>query len=76
MARIGLFQPCRHHTMPLTDLKIRSLKPDGKPRRYTDGRTLAQLEWWAAAAHAHTTTYGIPNAAPVLNRDPSQRNTP
>lgn len=26
--------------MPLTDLKIRSLKPDAKPRRYTDGGNL------------------------------------
>ena len=28
------------HTMPLTDLKIRSLKPEAKPRRYTDGGNL------------------------------------
>ena len=26
--------------MPLTDLKIRSLKPEDKPRRYTDGGNL------------------------------------
>lgn len=40
MVRIGLTEATPYHTMPLTDLKIRSLKPDGKPRRYTDGGNL------------------------------------
>lgn len=40
------------------------------------GRALAQLEWWAAAAHAHRTSEGSPIAAPAFNRDPSQRNAP
>ena len=40
------------------------------------GRTLTQLEWWAAAAHAHRTSGGPPIAAPAFNQDPSQRNAP
>lgn len=40
------------------------------------GRTLSQLDWWAAATHAHRTVEGIPVAAPIFNRDPSQRNAP
>lgn len=40
------------------------------------GRTLSQLEWWAAATHAHRTAEGTPVASPALNRDPSQRNAP
>jgi len=40
------------------------------------GRTLSQLEWWAAATHAHRTVEGTPVASPALNRDPSQRNAP
>ena len=39
-------------------------------------RTLAQLEWWAAAALAHRKAQGIPDAAPSFSRDPSQRNAP
>lgn len=40
------------------------------------GRALTQLEWWAAAAHAHRTSEGAPIATPAFNRDPSQRNAP
>jgi len=40
------------------------------------GRTLAQLEWWAAAARAQRAVEGIPAAAPAFSRDPSQRNAP
>lgn len=40
------------------------------------GRTLAQLEWWAAAARAQRRIEGIPAAAPAFSRDPSQRNAP
>lgn len=40
------------------------------------GRTLVQLEWWAAAAKAQRTASGIPAAAPAFSRDPSQRNAP
>ena len=40
------------------------------------GRTLAQLEWWAAAAHAQRTGPGTAVAAPAFDRDPSQRNAP
>ncbi|WOK37597.1 NAD(P)H-dependent oxidoreductase [Sphingomonas sp. C3-2] len=40
------------------------------------GRTLAQLEWWAAAAGAQRAEEGIPAAAPAFSRDPSQRNAP
>lgn len=40
------------------------------------GRTLAQLEWWAAACQAQRSAKGLPGAAPVLSRDPSERNAP
>lgn len=40
------------------------------------GRMLSQLEWWAAATHARRTIEGIPVAAPIFNRDPSERNAP
>ena len=40
------------------------------------GRTLAQLDWWAAAARAQRALEGIPTAAPAFSRDPSQRNAP
>lgn len=40
------------------------------------GRTLAQLDWWAAAARAQRADKGIPAAAPAFSRDPSQRNAP
>jgi hypothetical protein len=40
------------------------------------GRTLSQLEWWAAATAAHRTVEGAPVASPAFNRDPSQRNAP
>ena len=39
-------------------------------------RTLAQLEWWAAAAKVQRTAAGLPSASPTLQRDPSQRNAP
>ncbi len=39
-------------------------------------RTLAQLEWWAAAAKSRRTAQGLPTGAPVFRRDPSQRNAP
>jgi len=39
-------------------------------------RTLAQLEWWAAAARAQRTIEDIPAAASAFSRDPSQRNAP
>ncbi|MGD9472513.1 MAG: NADPH-dependent FMN reductase [Novosphingobium sp.] len=40
------------------------------------GRTLAQLEWWAAAAGVQRTVRSVPTAAPAFSRDPSQRNAP
>lgn len=40
------------------------------------GRTLAQLEWWAAATQAQRAAAGIPGAAPAFDRHPSQRNAP
>lgn len=40
------------------------------------GRTLAQLEWWAAAAGAQRAVEGIPASARAFSRDPSQRNAP
>lgn len=40
------------------------------------GRTFSQLDWWAAAAHAHRTSEGTSKAAPAFSRDPSQRNAP
>lgn len=40
------------------------------------GRTLAQLDWWAAAAKAEKRARGLPVAAPAFSRDPSQRNAP
>lgn len=39
-------------------------------------RTLAQLEWWAAAAKNQRTAEGLPSGAPAFLRDPSQRNAP
>lgn len=38
-------------------------------------RTLAQLEWWAAAAISQR-AIGLPVGAPAFRRDPSQRNAP
>lgn len=38
-------------------------------------RTLAQLEWWAAAAKSQRAV-GLPAGAPAFLRDPSQRNAP
>ena len=38
-------------------------------------RTLAQLEWWAAAAKSQRAE-GLPAGAPAFQRDPSQRNSP
>lgn len=38
-------------------------------------RTLAQLEWWAAAAKSQR-AMGLPSGAPAFRRDPSQRNAP
>lgn len=40
------------------------------------GRTIAQLEWWAAAARTQRTAVGLPAAAQAFRRDPSQRNAP
>lgn len=40
------------------------------------GRTLAQLEWWSAAAQAQRVLDPIPAASPAFLRDPSQRNAP
>jgi len=40
------------------------------------GRTLGQLEWWAAAAQAQRAIDPRPTAAPAFRRDPSQRNAP
>lgn len=39
-------------------------------------RTLAQFEWWAAAAKSQRTAHGLPSGAPAFLRDPSQRNAP
>lgn len=44
-------------------------------RTYFD-RTLAQLEWWAAAAARQRAVQASPAAAPAFSRDPSQRNAP
>ena len=38
-------------------------------------RTLAQLEWWAAAATSQRAV-GLPAGAAPFLRDPSQRNAP
>lgn len=38
-------------------------------------RTLAQLEWWAAAAKSQRAV-GLPAGAPAFLRNPSQRNAP
>jgi hypothetical protein len=40
MVPLRLTSPRPYHTVTLTDLKIRSLKPDEKPHRYTDGGNL------------------------------------
>lgn len=39
-------------------------------------RTLAQLEWWAAAAKSQRKAQGLPTGAPAFRWDPSQRNAP
>lgn len=39
-------------------------------------RTMAQLEWWAAAARTQRAAVGLPAAAQAFQRDPSQRNAP
>lgn len=39
-------------------------------------RTLAQLEWWSAAAKGQRTAQGLPTGAPAFLRNPSQRNAP
>lgn len=49
---------------------------DGGAWRGYFGRTFAQLDWWAAATHAHRSAVGLPEAAPKFDRAPSQRNAP
>ncbi|MFN2302009.1 MAG: NADPH-dependent FMN reductase [Gammaproteobacteria bacterium] len=44
-------------------------------RGYID-RTLAQLEWWAGAAHAQRTHEDPQRRSPAFRRDPAQRNAP
>lgn len=39
-------------------------------------RTLAQLEWWAAAAKVQRTEQGLPAGSPAFLRNPAQRNAP
>lgn len=60
------------------------LQPDGRTivaseqQRWDEyaGRTLSQLQWWAAAAKTHTEQVDPRTSSPALTTNPAQRNAP